>query len=288
MSAIDPKKRTVLVTGVGFRCPPTVSVGAEVFSSPQVKPNMGSAVALRAAQAGYSVVLLARTEEKLAAVRASILEAVPGAGIAVCPVDVLDRAALASLEGVMPGDREVDLVQCAGLSSGSYGVADDNPYLLVQDVPPELPTMEFDTIVRGLLNVTQRLLPRWLTQVQTRAVVVNSMSGIRPYPRGYAHASAKAGLHHAVRTLALELAKKSVLVSEVNPGAVDTGFYDAEAVKQSVTAIALEFGYDYRVSGVPQLPVEAVADAVLLCLTSAGHVLSVDVVARGQFPHHGA
>ncbi len=249
---------------------------------------MGASVALRAATAGYSVVLLARTASKLTRIRDSIVTSVPEADVTFEPLDILDRDAVAAFVKGMPTDREFDLVQCAGLSAGSYNVPDDNPYVTIREVPPELPTVEFDMIVRGLLNMTQALLPLWKDQSQTRLVVVNSMSGIRTYPRGYAHASAKAGLHHAVRTLALELAKEQIFVSEVNPGAVDTGFYDSEAVKLAVAKIGLEFGYDYRISGIPQIPPNAVASAVHLCLTAPAHILSINAVAQGQFPHHGA
>lgn len=249
---------------------------------------MGAAAALRAATAGYSVILAARSLDKLSRVRDSILAYIPEACVDIQSLDILNREAVVAFVESIQSDRELDLVQCAGLSAGSYYLQDDNPYLLIGDVPPDLPTVEFDVIVRGLLNMTQALLPTWKRQSETRLVVVNSMSGIRPYPRGYAHASAKAGLHHAVRTLALELAKERVFVSEVNPGAVNTGFYDPEAVKNAVTEVGLEFGYDYRTSGIPQIPPSAVAEAVYLCLTAAAHILSINAVAKGQFPHHGA
>ncbi|MBU0508792.1 SDR family oxidoreductase, partial [bacterium] len=220
--------------------------------------------------------------------RVSPPEAVDYQRIQVSDTDLLDEQAVSTLVKSLPAHRQIDLVQCAGLSAGSYHVPDDNPYLPVDALPTGLPTAEFDVIVRSLLLLVQALIARWRKQPETRVVVVNSMSGIRPYPYGYAHASAKAGLHNAVRSLALELAKDNIFVSEVNPGAVDTGFYDPASVQEAVTTIGREFGYDYHNATVPQMPPSAVGDAVVLCLTSPAHVLSIDAVARGQFPHHGA
>lgn len=282
------RERCLLITGVGFRGLTGDREVDQVYQSVHCKPNMGAAVALRAAQAGFPCVLVARTLQRLQRVQASILSIVSEADIRVSATDLLDERAVAMLVASLPADAEIDLVQCAGLSAGSYHLPDDNPYLPVEQLPVQLPTAEFDVIVRSLLLLVKGLIARWKKQAETRLVVVNSMSGIRPYPYGYAHASAKAGLHNAVRSLALELAKYNVFVSEVNPGAVDTGFYDPPPVQEAVRIIGRDFGYDYTDRAVPQIPPTAVGDAVLLCLTSAAHVLSINAVARGQFPHHGA
>lgn len=288
MCRIEPAHRRVLILGVGYRASPDTVLETNIYETSGIKPNLGAASALQIARAGYHVVLAAKTARKLERVRESILHYIPQADILTHPVDILNRESVTNLCRSMPDDLEIDLVQSAGLSAGGYILPDDNPYLPVQDIPPDLPTIEFDVVVRGLLNVVQAFLPKWRAQSETRFVVIASMSGIRAYPLGYAHASAKAGLHHAVRSLTLEVTKHRIYVSEVNPGIADTGLYDPPAVRAAVTNIGLEFGYDYRGSELPQMPPIAIADAVVLCLTSPAHILSIDAVAQGQFPHHGA
>jgi len=288
LSPIDPLTRRVLVTGVGYREEDDASSEGNVFDSPGVKPNMGSAVALQVVRAGYAVVITARTERKLDRVRQSISQYVPSAEIIVRPTNILDPDSVERLVHSIPSDRELDLVQSAGLSAGGYELPDGNPYLPVDKMPLDLPTLEFNTVVKGLLTIVKAFLPTWRRQSETRVVVISSMSGIRAYPLGYAHASAKAGLHHAVRSLCLELAKERIYVSEVNPGAVNTGFYDPPSVRSAVVSIGRDFGYDYSETGIPQIPPISIGDAAVLCLTSAAHILSINAVARGQFPHHGA
>jgi short-subunit dehydrogenase len=248
---------------------------------------MGAAVAFAAVRRGYSVLLVSRTESKLQQVADSIRELHPGAQISVSATDILDPHSVRALDAALATDREVDFVQSAGLSAVSYEIADANPYRRVEDIPPNLPSLEFDVVVRGLLNVVQTFLPRWEQQSETRLVVVGSMSGIRAYPLGYAHASAKAGLHHAVRSLALELCKRRIYVSEVNPGAVNTGFYDGVEVQAAVRLISKEFGYDYTGKEFPQAPPLEIGELAVQCLIADAHVLTINAVAKGQFPHQG-
>ncbi len=92
-----------------------------------------------------------------------------------------------------------------------------------------------------------------------RAIVVGDLAGLTPY-RGYlAHSMAKAALHMAVRSLAVEWAPQ-VLVNAVVPGAVlaPEGMAAAQwAGLQSRVPLGPE------VLRNPQLPVQAVVDAVL-------------------------
>ncbi|MBX3117438.1 MAG: SDR family oxidoreductase [Fimbriimonadaceae bacterium] len=276
--------RLVVVTGVGFRG----SASDNVFNSKEAKANLGAWSALKIAGDGLPVLAVARSEEKLKRVVESIREVHPHSNITERSADVLDRTQVSKLVKSIDSNTRIDLVHSVGLSSGAYTIPEDNPYLNIGNTPDDLPTREFDTVVRSLLLMVQELLPRWELQAETNLVVIASMSGIRPYPLGYAHASAKAGLHHAVRVLTLELLKKGVYVSEINPGMVDTGMYDSIAVKEAVTRIAKEFGYDYSKGELPQAPPESIADLALVCLRSRLHVLSVNAVAKGQFPHAGA
>ena len=112
------------------------------------------------------------------------------------------------------------------------------------------------------------------------------MSGIRPFPYGFSHSAAKGGLHNAVRSLCLELNKKNIRIAEVNPGIVDTGFYDNKEIKKAIIKICKTFGYDLQ--EIPKMPPSSVAKAVKLCLTEEAHFLSINMVALGQIPNLGA
>ena len=179
-------------------------------------------------------------------------------------------------------------VHSAGLSTASYSLKDDNPYLSIEELPIELPSLEFTTVVQSLLVMMKGLLPIFKSQESSRVVVINSMSGIRSYPLGYSHSSAKGGLHNAVRALSLELSKRNIFFSEIMPGIVDTGLYDSDAVIDAVKKIGAEFGYDYGSNGIPKMSPYCVAEVVHTCLTNSANILSVNMVSQGQFTHQSA
>ena len=287
MSHIDPSSRSVVITGVGFRACAGGSGDTNLFDGVD-KPNIGAAVALAAAQSGYTVIPVSRTAAKLDRICASIKSLVPGARVSPRVVDLLSEGEARQFEASLSSDCEVDIVHCAGLSAGTYALPNDNPYLRLEDTPLDLPALEFEAVVKTLLIAVRTFIARWKRQKRTRVVVVSSMSGIRPFPLGYSHSSAKGALTQATRALTLELNPLGIHICEVQPGMVDTGLYDAPAVDAAVRQIGLTFGYKYESGKLPQMQPSSVAEAVMLCLTSESHVLRISLVSEGQFPHLGA
>jgi 3-oxoacyl-[acyl-carrier protein] reductase len=79
-----------------------------------------------------------------------------------------------------------------------------------------------DVNLNGFFNVTQPLLLPMLQTRWGRIVCVSSVSAVLGN-RGQAnYAAAKAGLHGAAKSLALELAPRGVTVNVVAPGVIDT------------------------------------------------------------------
>ena len=276
--------RQLLVTGVGYKELKPVGTNTDVFNTPNVKPNMGACVALHAAQAGYQLNLVARTEAKLEHVRDSILRQVPTAVVNCRPTDALDPNGVQILVQNISNQSEIDIVQCAGASAGSFHTQGDNLFFPIEQTPLDMPMQEFESVVKSLLILVKAFLPRLKSQKNSRLVVVTSMSGSRPFPMGFSHCAGKGGLHQAVRSLALELNPMGIRVCEVQPGIVDTGLYDSSEVDSVVHKISETFGYHYPERVLPKMTPHAVADAVLLCLSSDAHILSVSMVSDGQFP----
>lgn len=277
---------TVIVTGTGYRSlsQDTAPIG-NVFKHPNVMVNIGAWVAKELVEQGFEVLIVSRTESKLQTLSNSIRIEHPNNRIDYCAVDLLDSKAVTEMVENIQRGKLIYLVHCAGLSAGSYKLPNDNPYLRIEETPIDLPCLEFDVIVKSLLILVQSLLPRFELQEESRIVVISSMSGVRAVPLGYSHSAAKAGLHNAVRSLALELNKRRIYVSEVLPGMVNTGMYDPPAVQMAIAEMGKYFGYDYKDSGLPQMPPKDVANAVKLCLTSEAHILSINLVAKGQWPN---
>ncbi|MDR0605586.1 MAG: SDR family oxidoreductase [Bacteroidales bacterium] len=281
--------KTIIISGCGFKYLDIndMSIVDNVFTDKNVKINIGAATAYSLAQSNYNLILISRTISKLELIRKSLLSSFPNISIKIFAIDLLSEDDISKFVSQLDFENNVYYyVHCAGISAGSYKIKDDNPYLSIEDTPLNLPTIEFESVVKTLLIMIQALLPVFKKQLESRMVIVSSMSGIRAVPLGFSHVSAKAGLHNATRSLTLELNKLNIFISEVLPGAVDTGLYDNDIVKDNVRKMGESFGYSY--SNIPMMPPKAVADAVKLCIESESHILSINLVAQGQWPNLSA
>ena len=278
-------KKNVIIAGCGFRTSNS-ELSNNIFERGDVKINIGTATAYALASSGYNLILISRTQIKLTLIKKSLLEYFPDVKITICALDLMSTDEVSQFVASLNSEEEYAYVHCAGLSSGSYRLKNDNPYLLVEETPIELPTIEFESVVKSLLIIIKGLLPIFRKQKESRIVVVSSMSSVRAVPLGFSHTSAKAGLHNATRSLSLELNKENIFVSEVMPGAVDTGLYDNEVVQSRVFEMGRMFGYNY--DKVPMMPPSAVANAVKLCIESESHILTINMVGQGQWPNLGS
>lgn len=279
-------KNKIVVLGVGYKRNESFIQSENVFLSKNVKVNIGAACARKLAEAGHDLIIISKTSEKINKIKKDLLALYPNQEIEAKALDVLNFEKVNAFFESLDKDCHYDYVHSAGLGAGGYKIKDNNPYLAFDDTPLDLPTKEFEVVVKSLLAFVKGFLPFFRNQPKAKVVVVNSMSGLRPYPLGFSHSSAKAGLHNAVRSLTLELDKENIYFSEVNPGMTDTGFYDGEEVIEAVQKISKEFGYNY--DELPQMSPYEVADAVKICLESNAHILEINMVSEGQFPHCGA
>ena len=282
------KKYKVIITGTGYRGLEGFNESENIFLSENVKINIGAATAKHLSEKGFDVLLLSKTEEKLKKIQADLINLYPCVDISYYPLDILNENEVALFFNKLSHEFTYFYVHSAGLSTANYSLKNDNPYLSIEELPIELPTLEFTTVVQSLLLMIRGFLPFFNNQKFSKVVVINSMSGIRSYPLGYSHSSAKGGLHNAVRALSLELSKRNIFFSEIMPGIVDTGLYDTKEVINSVKKIAKEFGYDYGINGIPKMSPYCVAEVVHTCLTNSANILSINMVSQGQWTHQGA
>jgi short-subunit dehydrogenase len=229
--------------------------------------GIGRAVVRAAAARGATVGLVARPSAGLDALVAEVDR--PGARALAAPADVGDpdqlRAALHGLE-VELGPIDV-LVANAGI--GAYG-----PFL-------DIDADEVERLVRvnvlGTLHAVQAVAPGMVERRRGHIVVVGSIAGRIGSPFEATYAATKFAQVGFAEALSVELSPYGVGVSTVNPGPVDTGFFDAR-------------GHAYERSWPKKVPAEAVADAVLAAV-DAGRLertiprsLAASVVVRHVIP----
>jgi 3-oxoacyl-[acyl-carrier protein] reductase len=84
-----------------------------------------------------------------------------------------------------------------------------------------------DVSLNGFFNVTQPLLMPMIRTRFGRIINITSLSGIAGNRGQTNYAAAKAGVHGATKSLALELASRGITVNAVAPGIIASPMADA-------------------------------------------------------------
>lgn len=173
--------------------------------------GIGAAIAVQLAQDGFDIFLNYRSDHNQAERVAEQVKAA-GASCTLLPFDVTDgeavEAQLASLLDTPP----FVLVNNAGFAADSlFGMMDDTSWTSVIDVH-----------LNGFFNVTRTLLPRMMRKRKGRIINIASTAGQTGNPGQANYSAAKAGLIGATKSLAVEVAKRNILVNAVAPGFIET------------------------------------------------------------------
>ena len=168
--------------------------------------GIGAATARRLAHAGFTVYGAARRTDRLAALAAD--------GVRALPLDVTsDDPMIAAVDRVLNETSRIDvLVNNAGY--GSYGA--------IEDVPMDEARRQIDVNLFGLARMAQLVIPGMRERGSGTIVNVTSMGGKITTPfGGWYHASkfAVEGLSDALRS---ELAPFGVDVVVIEPGGIRT------------------------------------------------------------------
>jgi NADP-dependent 3-hydroxy acid dehydrogenase YdfG len=180
--------------------------------------GIGRATAHRLADAGASVAVAARREERLADLADEIRDA--GGEAVPVPTDVTDEDAVAAL------------VTTAAERFGSLDVVVSNAGLSREGPVEELPTSDYrammDVNVDGTFFLARAALPH-LRESAGAFVVVGSFAGKYPRPDDPVYAATKWWTRGFAHSLAGHVGADDVAVTVVNPSEVRTQFGDDEA-----------------------------------------------------------
>lgn len=190
--------------------------------------DIGAAICRRLAAEGVEVLVHANSQpQRAAAVCSEIIAA--GGQASVLVFDVTDGA---HCREILAAETERAPIQ---IVINNAGLHDDAPLAGMSEAQWR---RVIDVSLNGFYNVTQPLLLPMMATRWGRIISLSSIAGVMGN-RGQAnYAAAKAGLHGASKSLALELASRGVTVNVVAPGII-TGrmtdqVFDKEAIKALV------------------------------------------------------
>ena len=146
--------------------------------------------------------------------------------VRVIAMDVADDASV-KRAAAEAGDASVDvLVNVAGISGPSRPELEASDWAMWQE--------SFNVMTMGPLRVLQAFLPRM--QAGAKVINITSQIAASTWPTGgfYAYGAAKAGLNRMMRSVAIDLRDRGIIVGLVHPGWVQTdmGGPNAEITSQ--------------------------------------------------------
>jgi len=174
--------------------------------------GIGAAIARSLAADGHDIWLNYRSDHAAAREVARRIEAM-GRSCTLLPFDVTDAAAVkGALDPLLENDTPRVLVNNAGFAKDT---------LLTWMEEAEWKTT-LSVHLDGFFLVTKKVLFGMLKKREGRIINIVSTSGQSGMPGQTNYAAAKAGLIGATKSLALEVAKRNVLVNAVSPGFIET------------------------------------------------------------------
>ena len=178
--------------------------------------GIGAGCARKFASQGANLILNARNEEKLSALKEE-LEQQYGARVCLLPFDVRDRKTAAEALASLPDEwKAIDiLINNAGLVIGVDKEHEGN--LDEWDIV-------IDTNIKSLLAMTRLVVPGMVARGRGHIINIGSIAGDAAYAGGSVYCATKAAVKALSDGLRIDLVDTPLRVTNIKPGLVETNF----------------------------------------------------------------
>lgn len=218
--------------------------------------GIGKATALAFAEAGIHLLLVGRSEERLAAVAEQTRSI--GVDTQVFALDLLQLDTVRErIESIARSVPQLDIVvNNAGM--GYTGLLNETPLQDWQRV--------IDLNLTSVFQVVQGVLPVLRSQKSGTIINVASIAAHQTFPNWGAYCVSKFGLLALTKTLAAEERSHGIRVVAISPGSVNTELWDTETVDADFDRTAMltpeEVARSIRYAA--QMPSSAVIEELVL------------------------
>jgi len=230
--------------------------------------GIGKASALLFAKNNYKVIITGRRSERLDELKAAIEQF--NVKCYTLNFDVRDKDSVVKNITTLPNEwKNINvLVNNAGLGLGKEPLQEGNS--------ADWDVM-IDTNVKGLLYITEAVLPLMPTNGTSHIVNISSISGLQAYPGGNVYCASKHAVEGLTNGMRIDLLDKSIKVTSIAPGLVETEFSMVRFKGDKEKAAAA-----YK--GIAPLTGEDIAECVFWAVDRPANVSinQITVMAGGQ------
>jgi 3-hydroxy acid dehydrogenase/malonic semialdehyde reductase len=234
--------------------------------------GIGRATARLFADNNINLVLCGRRQGRLDSLKIELSNQV---SVHTLTFDVRDRDNVIAAVGSLPENfRSIDILinnagNAHGLDSIQNGNAEDWDAML-------------DINVKGLLYVTQAILPGMIERASGHIINIGSTAGKEVYPNGNVYCASKHAVDAINQGMRMDLNGNGIKVGAVNPGLVETEFSEvrfkgdsdkAEKVYKNFTPLKPEDIADIIHFAVTRPPHVNIADLTVMCLDQASSTI---------------
>ena len=223
--------------------------------------GFGEATARIFSKRGWPLILMARREERLLALKEELSKQVE---VITLTCDVRDEQNVNSAISLLD-DNVIDnigiLVNNAGLAVGKgpidQGITEDWERMI-------------DTNVKGLLYVTKAIVPHFKRNKKGHIINIASIAGKEVYPGGNVYCATKHAVDALSRAMRIDLVSHGIKVSNLAPGAAETEFSIVRFKGDTQTADQVYDGYDPLIA-------DDIAETVWFLASRPAHVNINDI-----------
>jgi 3-hydroxy acid dehydrogenase/malonic semialdehyde reductase len=224
--------------------------------------GFGEATARIFAQNGYSLILMARRQERLEKLKTDLTT--EKCKVYILQTDVRNEHDVIEAVNSLPSEVKSNirvLVNNAGLAVGrgpiESGITDDWERMI-------------DTNIKGLLYVTKAVVPFLIANKSGHIVNIASIAGKEVYPGGNVYCASKHAVDALSRSMRIDLVQYGIKVTNIAPGAAETEFSIVRFKGNEETANSVYDGY-------APLVAQDIAETILFVITRPAHVTINDL-----------